>query len=146
IADLKVQLEGNLKVATRSSVKTKVLAPGMYAIDVEPIPHRLKNNRSAHLVYINHLKESVEMVCEIVEEARIVKPLDSALTSACQYTKRSQDFLNKTKQVWKATGKLFANVDYQWRSTGKKVAFGNLIVVINGDPQERNLPSKNGAL
>ncbi|GJZ86256.1 integrase, catalytic region, zinc finger, CCHC-type containing protein [Tanacetum coccineum] len=29
----KAQLEGNLKVATRSSVKTKVLAPGMYAID-----------------------------------------------------------------------------------------------------------------
>ncbi|GJS35405.1 integrase, catalytic region, zinc finger, CCHC-type containing protein [Tanacetum coccineum] len=91
IEDLKAQLEGNLKVATRSSVKTKVLAPGMYAIDVEPIPPRLKNNRSAHLVYINHLKESVETVCKIVEEARIVKPLDSALTSACQYTKRSQE-------------------------------------------------------
>ncbi|GKG19109.1 hypothetical protein Tco_0376208, partial [Tanacetum coccineum] len=28
--------------------------------------------------------------------------------------------LNKTKQVWKATGKLFANVSYQWRPTGKK--------------------------
>ncbi|GKC75962.1 hypothetical protein Tco_1126736 [Tanacetum coccineum] len=61
----KAQLEGNLKVAARSSVKTKVLAPGMYAIDVEPIPPRLKNNRSAHLTYINHLKESVETVREI---------------------------------------------------------------------------------
>ncbi|GJZ97592.1 retrovirus-related pol polyprotein from transposon TNT 1-94 [Tanacetum coccineum] len=59
IEDLKAQIEGNLKVAARSSVKTKVLAP--------------------------------ETVCEIVEEARIVKPLDSALTSACQYTKRSQE-------------------------------------------------------
>ncbi|GKF57899.1 hypothetical protein Tco_0171436, partial [Tanacetum coccineum] len=45
IEDLKAQLEGNLKVATRSSVKTKFLAPGMYAIDVKPIPHPLKNNR-----------------------------------------------------------------------------------------------------
>ncbi|GJS58724.1 retrovirus-related pol polyprotein from transposon TNT 1-94, partial [Tanacetum coccineum] len=88
IEDRKAQLEGNLKVATRSSVKTKVLAPGMYAIDVEPIPPRLKNNRSAHLTYINHLKESVETVREIVEEARVVKPLDNALTYACQYTKR----------------------------------------------------------
>ncbi|GJX18000.1 integrase, catalytic region, zinc finger, CCHC-type containing protein [Tanacetum coccineum] len=76
IEDLKAQLEGNLKVATRSSVKTKVLAPGMYAIDVKPIPHPLKNNRSAHLTYINHLKESVETVREIVEEARVVKPLE----------------------------------------------------------------------
>ncbi|GJY13685.1 hypothetical protein Tco_0382994 [Tanacetum coccineum] len=65
IEDLKAQLEGNLKVAARSSVKTKVLAPGMYAIDVEPIPPRLKNNRNAHLTYINHLKESVETVREI---------------------------------------------------------------------------------
>ncbi|GJT14320.1 hypothetical protein Tco_0861362 [Tanacetum coccineum] len=50
------------------SVKPKVLAPGMYAIDVKPIPHPLKNNRSAHLNYISHLKESVETVREIVEE------------------------------------------------------------------------------
>ncbi|GJX50430.1 hypothetical protein Tco_0277275 [Tanacetum coccineum] len=53
------------------SVKPKVLAPGMYAIDVKPIPHPLKNNRSAHLNYISHLKESVETVREIVEEARV---------------------------------------------------------------------------
>ncbi|GJX11300.1 hypothetical protein Tco_0201159 [Tanacetum coccineum] len=93
IEDLKAQLEGNLKVATRSSVKPKVLAPGMYAIDVKPIPHPLKNNRSAHLTYINHLKESVEIVREIVEEARVVKPLDNALNYACQYTKLSQELL-----------------------------------------------------
>ncbi|GJR51978.1 hypothetical protein Tco_1402499 [Tanacetum coccineum] len=75
------------------SVKPKVLAPGMYAIDVKPIPPPLKNNRSAHLNYINHLKESVETVREIVEEARVVKPLDNALNYACQYTKLSQELL-----------------------------------------------------
>ncbi|GJQ93874.1 retrovirus-related pol polyprotein from transposon TNT 1-94 [Tanacetum coccineum] len=114
IEDLKAQLEGNLKVATRSSVKTKVLAPGMYAIDVEPIPPRLKNNRSAHLDYINHLKESVEMVREIVEEARIVKPLDSALTSACQYTKRSQELL---VYVVGTCPKIFTPIDNKAAST-----------------------------
>ncbi|GJW28739.1 retrovirus-related pol polyprotein from transposon TNT 1-94 [Tanacetum coccineum] len=41
-------------------VKPKVLAPGIYAIDVKPIPHPLKNNRSAHLNYISPSKESVE--------------------------------------------------------------------------------------
>ncbi|GJW69326.1 hypothetical protein Tco_0123750 [Tanacetum coccineum] len=65
----------------------------MYAIDVKPIPHPLKNNRSAHLNYINHLKESVETVREIVEEARVVKPLDNALNYACQYTKLSQELI-----------------------------------------------------
>ncbi|GKA38829.1 hypothetical protein Tco_0731380 [Tanacetum coccineum] len=34
--------------------------------------------------------------------------------------------LNKRKQVWKATSKLFANVGYQWRPTGKKFTSGKL--------------------
>ncbi|GJY63121.1 hypothetical protein Tco_0464581, partial [Tanacetum coccineum] len=93
IEDLKAQLEGNVRNDTWNSVKTKVLAPGMYAIDVEPIPPRLKNNRNAHLTYINHLKESVETVREIVEEARVVKPLDNVLNYACQYTKLSQELV-----------------------------------------------------
>ncbi|GJX37725.1 integrase, catalytic region, zinc finger, CCHC-type containing protein [Tanacetum coccineum] len=63
----------------------------MYALMLKPIPHPLKNNRSAHLNYINHLKESVETVREIVEEARVAKPLDNALNYACQYTKLSQE-------------------------------------------------------
>ncbi|GJX98538.1 integrase, catalytic region, zinc finger, CCHC-type containing protein [Tanacetum coccineum] len=51
-------------------VKPKVLAPGMYAIDVEPIPPRNRNNIEVHLEYLKHLKESVGTLCEIVEEAR----------------------------------------------------------------------------
>ncbi|GJW43182.1 hypothetical protein Tco_0071981 [Tanacetum coccineum] len=37
--------------------------------------------------------ESVEILCEIVEEARIEKPLDNALENAFFYTKRSQELL-----------------------------------------------------
>ncbi|GJX41744.1 retrovirus-related pol polyprotein from transposon TNT 1-94 [Tanacetum coccineum] len=71
IKSLKAQLSSKVSCVTSDSVKPKVLAPGMYAIDVKPIPHPLKNNRSAHLNYISHLKESVETVMEIVEEARV---------------------------------------------------------------------------
>ncbi|GJV37420.1 retrovirus-related pol polyprotein from transposon TNT 1-94 [Tanacetum coccineum] len=39
------------------NVKPNVLAPGKYAIDVEPIPSRNRNNREVHLVYLRHLKE-----------------------------------------------------------------------------------------
>ncbi|GJU37643.1 hypothetical protein Tco_1185997 [Tanacetum coccineum] len=93
IESLKAQLRSKVSCVTSDSVKPKVLVPGMYAIDVKPIPHPLKNNRSAHLNYISHLKESVETVREIVEEARVVKPLDNALNYACQYTKLSQELL-----------------------------------------------------
>nr|GEX16412.1 hypothetical protein [Tanacetum cinerariifolium]GEX16424.1 hypothetical protein [Tanacetum cinerariifolium] len=58
--NLKAQLKGNTKCVTVDPVKPKVFAPVMYAIDVEPIPSRLMNNRDAHFDYLNHLKESVE--------------------------------------------------------------------------------------
>ncbi|GKD09091.1 hypothetical protein Tco_1188776 [Tanacetum coccineum] len=69
IKSLKAQLRSKVSCVTSDSVKPKVLAPGI------------------------HLKESVETVREIVEEARVVKPLDNALNYACQYTKLSQELL-----------------------------------------------------
>nr|GEY57963.1 uncharacterized mitochondrial protein AtMg00810-like [Tanacetum cinerariifolium] len=57
---LKAQLKGKTKCVTVDPVKLKVLAPGMYAIVIEPIPPRLKNNRDAHSDYLKHLKECVE--------------------------------------------------------------------------------------
>ncbi|GJS96275.1 hypothetical protein Tco_0803243 [Tanacetum coccineum] len=65
IESLKAQLRSKEHCLTSDYVKPKVLAPGMYAIDVKPIPHPLKNNRSAHLNYISHLKESVETVVQV---------------------------------------------------------------------------------
>nr|GEX96887.1 hypothetical protein [Tanacetum cinerariifolium] len=60
-----------------------------YAIDVEPTPNRIRNNREVHLDYLKHLKESVETLCAIVEEAKVERPLDRPLESACLYTKHS---------------------------------------------------------
>nr|GEV58701.1 retrovirus-related Pol polyprotein from transposon TNT 1-94 [Tanacetum cinerariifolium] len=74
-------------------VKPTVLAPGKYAIDVEPLPSSLRNNREAHFDYLRHLKESVETIYEIVEEAKVIRPLDSLIVSACRYTKHFQELL-----------------------------------------------------
>ncbi|GJR48988.1 retrovirus-related pol polyprotein from transposon TNT 1-94 [Tanacetum coccineum] len=35
-----------------------------------------------------------------------------------------KDLLGTVKQVWKETGKLFVNVVYQWKPTGRKIALG----------------------
>ncbi|GKD68491.1 hypothetical protein Tco_1322581 [Tanacetum coccineum] len=78
-----------MQCVTMPVVKPKVLAPGMYAIDVEPISPRNRNNREVHLDYLKYLKESVEIFHEIVEEARIEKPLDNTIENACFYTKIS---------------------------------------------------------
>ncbi|GKC87140.1 hypothetical protein Tco_1147789 [Tanacetum coccineum] len=87
--NLKAQIHENLKCITIESVKPKVLAHGRYAIDVEPISPHNRNNREVHLDYLKHLKESVETLCEIVEEAKVKRPLDCSLASACLYTKHS---------------------------------------------------------
>ncbi|GKB39094.1 hypothetical protein Tco_0884036 [Tanacetum coccineum] len=93
IENLKAQLKDNSKCVTIPDRKPKVLAPGRYPIDVEPIPPRHKNNREVHLQYIKHLKEKVETLREIVEDAEVERPLDTSFASACRYTKHSQELL-----------------------------------------------------
>ncbi|GKB67349.1 hypothetical protein Tco_0928761 [Tanacetum coccineum] len=89
------ELYDSIKITRAKILKRQLplLTPGMYAIDVEPIPPRDRNNREVHLDYLKHLKESVETLCEIVEEAKIEKPLDNAIGNACFYTKQSHEFL-----------------------------------------------------
>nr|GEU99774.1 integrase, catalytic region, zinc finger, CCHC-type, peptidase aspartic, catalytic [Tanacetum cinerariifolium] len=95
VANLKAQLTEHHKsnCVTTPAVKSKVLAPGRYAIDIEPIPPRIRNNKEVHLDYLKHLKESVETLREIVEEAKVERPIDKSLASACLYTKHSQELL-----------------------------------------------------
>nr|GEY16567.1 hypothetical protein [Tanacetum cinerariifolium] len=87
--NLKAQILNTVNSVSKDHVKPTVLSPGKYAIDVEPIPPRLRNNREAHFDYLRHLKESVETIHEIVEEAKVVRPLDSSIVFACRYTKNS---------------------------------------------------------
>ncbi|GJY09433.1 retrovirus-related pol polyprotein from transposon TNT 1-94 [Tanacetum coccineum] len=46
-----------------------------------------------HLAYLKHLKGSVETLREIVEKAKVERPLDRSLASAFLYTKHSQELL-----------------------------------------------------
>nr|GEX13829.1 CASP-like protein 3A1 [Tanacetum cinerariifolium] len=63
----------NLKTSvSQDKVKPQVLAREKHAIDMEPIVPRLRNNRDAHLDYLRHLKESVETIRDIVEEAKVL--------------------------------------------------------------------------
>ncbi|GJW38803.1 retrovirus-related pol polyprotein from transposon TNT 1-94 [Tanacetum coccineum] len=93
IENLKAQLKDNFKCVTITDSKPKVLAPSRYPIDVEPIPPRLKKNQEVHLHYIKHLKENIETLREIIEDAKVERPLDTSLASACRYTKQSQELL-----------------------------------------------------
>nr|GEV59220.1 retrovirus-related Pol polyprotein from transposon TNT 1-94 [Tanacetum cinerariifolium] len=91
--NLKVQINEKMKCVTTDSVTPKVLAPGMYDINVAPLPPRCRNNMEVYLNYLKHLKESVATLREIVEETRAARPLDRSLDFAYHYTKHSQELL-----------------------------------------------------
>nr|GEU35412.1 hypothetical protein [Tanacetum cinerariifolium] len=87
------QTLNNVNSVSKDQVTPIVLAPGKYVIDVEPIPPLLRKNREAHLDYLKNLKESVETIRKIVEEAKVVRSLDSLIVSAFRYTKHSHELL-----------------------------------------------------
>nr|GEW56013.1 retrovirus-related Pol polyprotein from transposon TNT 1-94 [Tanacetum cinerariifolium] len=91
--NLKGRILEKVNSVSKDQIKPKVLARGKYAIDVEPITPRLRNNRDAHLDYLGNLKESVKTIRDIVEEAKVVRSLDRSIVSACRYTKHSQELL-----------------------------------------------------
>nr|GEV06456.1 retrovirus-related Pol polyprotein from transposon TNT 1-94 [Tanacetum cinerariifolium] len=43
------------------------------------------SNRDAHVDYLRHLRESVKTIRDIVEEAKVVRPLDRSIVSVCRY-------------------------------------------------------------
>ncbi|GKA06665.1 hypothetical protein Tco_0685889 [Tanacetum coccineum] len=73
--------------------KSKVIAPVVHKLDLEPLSSKLKNKREAHVDYIRITKENADTLCDIVEQARISNPLDNVLAYACMYTKQIQELL-----------------------------------------------------
>nr|GEZ52176.1 integrase, catalytic region, zinc finger, CCHC-type, peptidase aspartic, catalytic [Tanacetum cinerariifolium] len=57
---------------SKAKVQPPVLTRTKHAVDVKLIVPRHRNNRDAHLDYLRHLKESVETICDIVEEAKVL--------------------------------------------------------------------------
>ncbi|GJZ88709.1 hypothetical protein Tco_0660491, partial [Tanacetum coccineum] len=51
-----------------------VIAPGMFKLDIEPMSHRLKNNRKAHEDYLKKIKENLDTIRGLVERARQQNP------------------------------------------------------------------------
>nr|GFC26831.1 hypothetical protein [Tanacetum cinerariifolium] len=76
---------------SQAKVQPSVPTRTKHAVDIELIVPHLRNNRDAQLDYLRHLKESVETIHNIVEEAKVVRPL--SIVSACRYTQYSHELL-----------------------------------------------------
>ncbi|GJZ33387.1 putative ribonuclease H-like domain-containing protein [Tanacetum coccineum] len=126
IESLKAQLRSKAPCFTSDYVKPKVLAPGMYAIDVKnPSLIPLKNNRSAHRKHISHIKESVRNGVEVaLGQIGNGMVLLMSLNSVNAYTHIDIGY------QWRPTGKKLTlgklDCGSQWRPTGKKFALGEM--------------------
>ncbi|GKB37260.1 hypothetical protein Tco_0882202 [Tanacetum coccineum] len=69
------------------------IAPGMFKLDLEPLPPRLLQNREVHIDYLRNTQEQANILREIVEQAKAKQPLDGELDLACKYTTRIQELL-----------------------------------------------------
>ncbi|GJR86652.1 hypothetical protein Tco_0210663 [Tanacetum coccineum] len=61
---------------------TTTIAPVMYKLDPVTLAPKDKNNRETHIYYLKHTKEQAVILMKIVEQAKLLNPLDSASYSA----------------------------------------------------------------
>nr|GEY77410.1 hypothetical protein [Tanacetum cinerariifolium] len=99
-----------MPVIPNENVIRKVYVCNKYVIDVEPIPPSQRNNRNAQQGYLNHLKDTLDTLREIVEEAKSNRTSDNSLKYACVYTKTSQELL---ENMIASTPTAIGNPNYQ---------------------------------
>ncbi|GJR78072.1 retrovirus-related pol polyprotein from transposon TNT 1-94 [Tanacetum coccineum] len=94
-------LKNNLrKIKEKEIVKNVVhtpsattIAPGMFKLDLVPLPPRLFQNRDVHIDYLRHTQEQANTLRELVEQAKVKQPLDRELDFDCKYAIRIQELL-----------------------------------------------------
>nr|GEW64361.1 hypothetical protein [Tanacetum cinerariifolium] len=81
------------KVVVNEAVTLHPIDPELLKIDVTPLASKLRNNKIAHNDYLKHTQEETATLREIVENERLLNPLNTFLDYACKYTKRIQELL-----------------------------------------------------
>ncbi|GJW01302.1 retrovirus-related pol polyprotein from transposon TNT 1-94 [Tanacetum coccineum] len=69
------------------------IAPGMFKLDLVPLPPRLLQNREVHINYLRNTQEQANILRGIVKQVKAKQPLDGDLDLACKYTTRIQELL-----------------------------------------------------
>nr|GEW20783.1 retrovirus-related Pol polyprotein from transposon TNT 1-94 [Tanacetum cinerariifolium] len=81
------------------AVTLHTIDPELLKNDVTPLATKLQNNKTFHYDYLKHTKEEAASLREIVENERLLNPLNTSLDYACKYTKRIQELLIILKQT-----------------------------------------------
>ncbi|GJZ00183.1 retrovirus-related pol polyprotein from transposon TNT 1-94 [Tanacetum coccineum] len=96
---ISLEVDTQRKDLADNVVTKHTIAPEMLKIDVEPIAPRLLNNRTTHSYYLRHTQEQAAILREVVEQGKLLNPLNNSFESACKYTKRIQELLIIIRQT-----------------------------------------------
>nr|GEV82095.1 hypothetical protein [Tanacetum cinerariifolium] len=105
INELKAHSQRYLKETQRKetvvdeAVTLHLIDPELLKIDVAPLAPKLQNNRTIHYDYLKHTQEEVVTLRELVENERLLNPLNTSLDYECKYTKRIQELFIILKQT-----------------------------------------------
>nr|GEZ69223.1 hypothetical protein [Tanacetum cinerariifolium] len=94
------------KVVTKP-VSLNPIDPELLKIDVVPLALKLRKNRIAHTDYIRHTQEEEATLREIVENERLLNPLNTSLDYALK------------RKIWQPTEKVFKTVGHKLKPTGR---------------------------
>nr|GEX82679.1 hypothetical protein [Tanacetum cinerariifolium] len=74
------------KAVVDEAVTLHPIDPKLLRIDVAPLAPKLRNNRTAHYDYLKHTQEETTTLREIVENERLLNPLNTSLYYAYKIT------------------------------------------------------------
>nr|GEY67968.1 hypothetical protein [Tanacetum cinerariifolium] len=77
LKDILSKLKG--KAVVNEAVTLHPIDPELLKIDVAPLAPKLRNNRTAHNDYLKHTQEETATLREIVENERLLNPLNTSL-------------------------------------------------------------------
>ncbi|GJU91869.1 retrovirus-related pol polyprotein from transposon TNT 1-94 [Tanacetum coccineum] len=96
---------------------SKVISPGMYMLDLEPLSSKVLKNREAHVDYLKHIQKNADTLREIVEFYAIYDLCVVDYLNNMNERAKLRSAKSKKKKNWKPTVGQFCDSDL-------KVAFG----------------------
>ncbi|GJT92669.1 hypothetical protein Tco_1081514 [Tanacetum coccineum] len=127
----------NIVDTTVSTPTATTILPGMFKLDIEPISHRLKNNRDSHEVYLNKTIENTDTLHGLVKCARKHNLSEPLLEFACMFTKRVQELLVYVSKTCPGLIKLSEKlVVVTPMNKDKKVRFAELVTLSSNIPKQ----------
>nr|GEV06428.1 integrase, catalytic region, zinc finger, CCHC-type, peptidase aspartic, catalytic [Tanacetum cinerariifolium] len=88
------------KFVVNEDVTLHPIDPELLKIDAAPLAPKLRNNRTAHNDYLKNTQEETATLREIVENERLLNPLNTSLDYVYKYTKHIQELLIILKQTY----------------------------------------------